>query len=530
MPVLTEGRPRRSAVRCRRWLFVVLTLAVAGDAGLAGAQETALPGMDPAASPAIPLSLLALPRTVRSLAEDDRALAMGLIDLVNGFRDEIEAKKQRYLALLGDYGHLERLMEQGFQAEGADRWHRQVQMDMSSEGVPGFEDMAGKITPRWAVAPELVGPQGWECARPPVIEGPPDTAVCYEHEPQRWQLDRFEPEDAFIVPDYALLREQPPADTAGQGPPPRPYGEAVDMQARLGAFYDEHIFLLDRLGEAIGRDPDDEYSFLMLGIVTQPELGYGDDARIFESEAGQDRHWRLSPEMRDIATEIRDYLATARDRWRSYEALLSTAYPAFVARVYGRLAAIRQDYGRLQEPVFRRLLETYGSLSRQQLEGRYGRRSLDAIMDAFRADWRSQNLDVLGPLDAPVACHDRLRASLGALDEIRPAPTGTPHRLGYPVFANPLFLAIEHLPDGIAAGRDDWQLGAGFVQHSKGQTGGLAVAGPPAGLDRLPASGGLVLEPCALVWLRPQPTGALEVAETQYQRFEEDGAAAGAFP
>lgn len=448
-------------------------------------SSTLLPGGSATATPASPRFVIPRRMTITNLVPEDREAVRGFLRLVIAFRDEIRTRRERYEARLSDYDGLAALLQRGFDREAADRRFRQVVMDMSSEDFR-HSIIGDKLVESFWVPP------GDTPRRP--CEGTMTTDAdgfrrCYERDQDMWRRDLVPMvEDWFAQEQYLLTHDDSNSATHDV------FGALPGQMRALGLFYDRHEFLADEIIETFGPYEDYEGSIFLTGYVDKPDERYTRDVTEWPLAASPDPdgYWVLSPGMRDLLVVLTDYVTEARARWEQYEEILSDEYPRFVARVLGRLAGIKQEYGRLQNPVIDALRAAHQAIDREQLLSRFGTDARWKVDKPLTDEWLAGHLGLVRRLDEPLGCWRSLDESVRRID------WGV-SILQASLFANPAFLGAEMI-EGVEPGQEvDWAIG----YHVKGDLDGKGVAEPATSLARLGSLGGLVLRPCEVRMLDP---------------------------
>lgn len=448
-------------------------------------STTLLPGGSAAAT-----SGFVMPRrmSIANLVPEDREAVRAFLRLVADFRAEIRARRERYEARLSDYDGLAALLQRGFDRETADRRFRRVSMDMSSEDFR-YSIIGDKFVESFWVPP---GETPRRPCKGTMSKDADGFGRCYERDQDMWRRDLIPMvEDWFAQESY--LQTHDDSDPATRNV----FGTLPTQMRAVGLFYDRHEFLTDDMIETFGPYEDYEGSIFLTGYVDKPDERYTRDAKDWPLAASQDPdgYWVLSAGMRDLLVALTDYVTEARARWEQYEEILSEEYPRFVARALGRLAGIKQEYGRLQNPVIDALREAHQTTTREQLLSRFGTDARRKVDKPLTDEWLTGHLDLVRRLDEPLACRRSLDGSLRRLD------WGV-SVLQASVFANPAFLGAEMI-EGVEPGQEiDWASG----YHVKGELDGKGVAEPATSLARLGSVGGLVLRRCEIRVLEPGET------------------------
>ncbi len=450
-------------------------------------SSTLLPSGSAGATPSAAAPVFVMPRrmTIANLVPEDREAVRAFLRLVTDFRDEIRARRERYEARLTDYDGLAALLQRGFDREAADRRFRQVVMDMSSDDFR-YSIIGDKLLESFWVPPGDTPPRPCKGTMSKDADG---FRRCYERDQDLWRRDLIPViEDWFAQETYLLTHDD--SDPATRDV----FGTLPNRMRALGLFYERHEFLTQDIIETFGPYEDYEGSIFLTGYVDEPDERYTRDAKDWPLAASQDAdgYWLLSAGMRDLLVALTDYVTEARTRWEQYEEILSAEYPRFVARVLGRLAGIKQEYGRLQNPVIDALREAHQSITRKQLQNRFGTTASWKVDKPLTEEWLAGHLGLVRPLDEPLACWRSLDGSVSRLD------WGV-SVLQASVFANPAFLGAEMI-EGVEPGQEiDWARSS----HVKGDLDGKGVAEPPTSLARLGSIGGIVLRRCEMRLLEP---------------------------
>lgn len=441
-----------------------------------------LPGGSAAAAPS-----LVMPRrmSIANLVPEDHEAVRAFLQLVAGFRDEIRTRRERYQARLTDYDGLAALLQWGFDREAADRRFRQVSMDMSSENFR-YSIIGEKLLESFWVPP---GETPRRPCKGTMVRDADGFGRCYERDQDMWRRDLIPMVEDWFAQEHYLLTH------ADSDPATRNVFGTLPTQMRaVTLFYDRHEFLTDDIIETFGPYEDYEGSIFLTGYVDKPDERYTRDAKDWPLAASQDTdgYWILSAGMRDLLVALTDYVSEARNRWEQYEEILSEEYPRFVARTLGRLAGIKQEYGRLQNPVIDALREAHQATTREQLLSRFGTAAGWKVDKPLADEWLAGHLGLMRRLDEPLACWRSLDGSVRRLDWGVSVMQAS-------VFANPAFLGAEMI-EGVEPGQEiDWASGG----HVKGELDGKGVAEPATSLSRLGSLGGIVLRRCEIRVLEP---------------------------
>lgn len=473
---------------------IALGLLSAAASHAQGGSGTLLPGGSAAATPSAASPSFVMPRrmSITNLVPEDREAVRAFLRLVADFRDEIRARRDRYQARLTDHDGLAALLQWGFDREAADRRFRQVRMDMSSEAFD-YSIIGDKFVESFWVPP---GETPRRACKGTMLKDADGFRRCYERDQDLWRRDLIPVVDWFAQESYLLTHDD--SDPATRDV----FGTLPGRMRALGLFYDRHEFLTDEIIETFGPYEDYEGSIFLTGYVDRPDERYTRDPEDWPLAASQDAdgYWVLSAGMRDLLVALTEYVTEARVRWEQYEEILSGEYPRFVARVLGRLAGIKQEYGRLQNPVIDALREAHQSITRDQLRSRFGTTAGWKVDKPLADEWLADHLGLVRRLDGPLACWRSLDDSVNRLD------WGVPV-LQASVFANPAFLGAEMI-EGVEPGQEiDWATG----YHVKGELDGKGVAEPATSLEQLGSVGGIVLRRCEIRMLEPGEAPSPEV-------------------
>lgn len=456
---------------------------------------TLLPGGSAATTPSAASRVFVMPRrmSIANLVPADQEAVRAFLRLVADFRDEIRARRERYQARLTDYDGLAALLQREFDREAADRRFRQVVMQMSSQDFD-YSIIGDKFIASFGVPP---GETPRRPCKGTMLSDPNDFRRCYERDQDMWRRDLIPMiEDWFAQEYYLLTHDDSDPETSNV------LGALPERMRALGLFYDHHEFLTENIIETFGPYEDYEGSIFLTGYVDKPDERYTRDPKDWPLAASQDSdgYWVLSAGMRDLLVALTGYVTEARARWEQYEEILSAEYPRFVARVLGRLAGIKQEYGRLQNPVIDALREAHQTTTREQLLSRFGNDARWKVDKPLTEEWLASHLGLVRRLDEPLACWRSLDESARQLDR------GVP-MLRASVFANPAFLGAEMI-DGVEPGQEIYWATS---SHVKGDLDGKGVAEPATSLARLGSAGGIVLRRCEIRVFEPGEASPPEV-------------------
>ncbi|MFC4726229.1 hypothetical protein AB6B38_12090 [Glycocaulis abyssi] len=474
---------------------------------------------------------------IANLTPEDRDQVMALVELVNDFAAEIRDRQARFDTELFDARRPERLLEEAFNAEGAERRSRYVALDnlptasRSDSGPPVhipsilggtrradylnlkqdvvhcFENMVphqvaahtiDACARYWADRQPGVRPEN--CLFHPNNQwNDRNDIICHTlDQPHDWILSSYGERDWF----EDKLDQRVMVDNSEVVQP----GELPNRLRVQNAVYSPYISMLEALSRSIG-SRESSISIFTIGLRTHgdPRRFSDDDPDFLAAGLNADNEYVLHPAMREALTAMQDYMTEARDSWRTYEAAIYREWPVLHATALARRDAYAQSLGRLQEPLYAQLLEVWNATPRVH----YAAPELTpiALQDLLREAQRESQTRYTAFVNRntrALAEIERLRDCIRAFDSpFRENRIEWDRR----IFHNPLFIIVE------AAGELEPHSELLLpLQHERGQTDGLAVARPANGVHNMPAWGGIRLAECGLIIGPPEDSGGLEIS------------------